>query len=84
MIGNTYHNKLQGHLMFDNGLLGPILGSIQGSLLGPFLFRIYVNDLPDNLSSDVKLFADGTSLFSVIHDINLSVGEPIGDLKKNQ
>ena len=46
------------------------------------LFLIYVNDLPDNLSSNVKLFADDTSLFSVIHDINISAGELNEDLKK--
>ena len=46
------------------------------------LFLIYINDLSDNLSSNVKLFADDTSLFSVIHDINISAGELNEDLKK--
>ena len=40
------------------------------------------NDLSDNLSSNVKLVADDTSLFSVIHDINVSAGELNEDLKK--
>ena len=36
----------------------------------------------DNLSSNVKLFADDTFLFSVIHDINVSAGERNEDVKK--
>ena len=43
-------------------------GVPQGSVLGP-LFFIYIDDLSDNLESNVKLFADDTSMFSVVRDL---------------
>ena len=47
----------------------------QGSILGPLLFLIYINDLSDNLTSNAKLFSDNTSLFSVVHDVKTSAKE---------
>ena len=43
---------------------------------------IYISDLPDVLSSNAKLFADDTSLFPVVHDINTSAIELNSYLKK--
>ena len=47
----------------------------QGSIICLLFFLIYINDLSDDLVSTVKLFADGTSLFSIVHDNNISVYE---------
>ena len=57
-------------------------GVPQGSILGPLLFLIYVNDLSDNLTSNANFFADDASLFSAVHDVNTSAEELNDDLEK--
>ena len=56
-------------------------GLTQGVILGPLSFSVYVNDLPNGLKSEFKLFADDNSLFSVARDVNTSASDINNDLK---
>ena len=51
-------------------------------MLRPLLFLIYINDLADNIMSDVKLFTDDTSVFNVVFDTDISaevLNQDLGD-----
>ena len=82
LIENYLSNRVQRVLL--NGQTSnwePILAGVpQGSILGPLLFLIYINDLPNNLKTNAKLFADDTSLFSVVLNKDESANDLTSDL----
>ena len=57
-------------------------GVPQGSVLGPLLFLVYINDLENGIKSSIRFFADDTSLFSTVNDPNSSAEELNNDLQQ--
>ena len=41
-------------------------GVPQGSILGPIMFLVYVNDMPDDIACTAKMFADDTKVYNTI------------------
>ena len=41
-------------------------GIPQGSVLGPILFLVFINDLPNVIQASIKLFADDAKIYHIV------------------
>ena len=79
-ISRELYNLLENYLLgrFQRVALNgetspwrPVLAGVpEGSIVGPLLFLVYINDLSSRLKSNAKLFADDTFVFTIFKDTN--------------
>ena len=77
-LNNRHHHVV---LNGKSSIWFPITAGVpQGSVLGPMLFLIYINDSVGNIGSEAKLFADDTLLFTVVYDVDTAADQLNRDL----
>ena len=57
-------------------------GVIQGCILGPLLFLLYINDIVTEIGSNIRLFTDDSSLFIIVENPNVAAEIINSDLLK--
>ena len=61
LIGRSQKVKINSYLSAKTDVHS---GIPQGSILGPILFTIFINDLPEGIKSTCKIFADDTKIYN--------------------
>ena len=67
LSNRTFHVRLNSYMSSAGKI---ICGVPQGSILGPLLFLLYINDMPQAVEADLFLYADDTGLVFQHKDIN--------------
>ena len=94
ITGNT-HNWITSFLsnrkqrVSVNGALSDITdvtsGVPQGSVLGPILFLLYINDINENIQSSIRLFADDSIIYGEIRTVETITGvEDEGEIRTEE
>ena len=65
MSGRKTRVKVNGSYAEWSGVLSRVS---QGSVLGPFLFLLIIDDFPNWIKSSIKMFADDSKMWRVIKD----------------
>ena len=88
LLGSYLENRFQ--MCTVNGVLSKknlvTCGIPQGSILGPLLFLIYINDLPSSLEhSSSRMFADDTTLTvsgKSLHDVEVAINHDLSNVNQ--
>ena len=66
----------------ESGWRDVISGIPQGSVLGPMFFICFINDLPNDVKTNVFIFADDTKLFATVPENNAALQQDLSNLQK--
>ena len=83
-FASSLHNRRQRMVLPGaNSRWNSIYAGVpQGSILGPLLFLLFINDIVNGIGSSIRLFADDTSLYIIVENPELAVQLLNTDLEK--